>query len=392
MNKAHQIKLNPTKTQEIFFKKSCGVARFTYNWALNKWQEDYRNGIKQSAYSLVKEINSIKKEQFPWMLEVGKTCCQYPCHNVEKAYKKMWKEKSGHPQFKKKGVKDSFLTIENALSFKQENNKFWIPRLGWVKCYEDLRFEGKVMNVTIKRVADIWFAVVNIETNETSTISENQAVVGVDLGIKTLATLSDGTIFENPKALRKNLKSLKRLQRSLSRKQKGSANKKKAQMKLARKHYKVSCIRKNALHQATSFITNNYGTVVLEDLNVSGMAKNRKLSQAISDVGFSEFRRQLEYKAKWKGVDVQFVDRFYPSSKTCSNCGNVKKELKLSERVYNCEACRHSQDRDLNAANNLASMALPKNIRDVKPVENLIPTRKCSRSSKKQELIDLINN
>lgn len=357
MNKVHKIKLYPTKSQERLFRQSCGVARFAYNWALAKWKEDYENGIKQSAYSLIKHLNSIKREEFPWMQETGKTCSQYAIHNLEKAYKKMWKEGAGYPKFKKKGVKDSFVAVENKQQFKQKAFKIWVPRIGWVKCAENLRFEGKVNNAVIKRTADIWFAYVNIETisNETPTTSENQTTVGVDLGIKTMMVLSDGKTFENPKALRKNQKSLKRLQRGLSRKVEGSNNRKKHQVRLARKHYKISCIRSNALHEATSYITKNYDKIIIEDLDVKGMLKNKKLSGALSDVSFGELARQLAYKALWQGKELVKADRFFASSKLCSGCGHKKETLKLSERKYECENCGLQIDRDLNAAINLAN-------------------------------------
>ncbi len=358
MHKAHKIKLNPTKSQKIFFEKSFGVSRFTYNWALNKWREDYENGIRQTAYSLVKYINSIKRDEFPWMMEVGKTCCQYPIHNVEAAFKKMWKDKSGRPKYKKKGAKDSFVAVENKKDFKQKNNRIWVPRLGWVKCHEDLRFEGKLNNVVISKRAGMYFASINMITNETPAVCESQATVGVDLGIKELATCSDGTVFKNPKALKNNLKSLKRLQRSVTRKAKGSNNRKKAVAKLAKKHYKVSCIRSNALHQVTSHLSKNYKTIVIEDLHVKSMSKNKKLSQSISDVGFYEFRQKLEYKSKWYGSEVIVADRFYPSSKICSCCGHKKEKLKLSERTYSCTNCGAVIDRDLNASKNLANLAL----------------------------------
>lgn len=356
MNKSHSIQLTPTKGQETFFKKSCGVARFSYNWALNKWKIDYELGKKQTAYSLVKHLNSIKRTEYEWMQETAKTCSQYAIHNVEKAYKKMWKEKSGYPKFKRKGVKDSFVAVENWQQFKQSDFKIHIPRLGKVKCFENLRFEGKVNRVTIKRIANKWFAVVQVEIPDEAPMDyENQVVIGVDLGIKTLAVCSDGQVFENPKALKSNLKSLKRSQRSLSRKVKGSNNRKKQQMVVAKKHYRVSCIRKNALHQATTKIVNSGNGIVIEDLNVKGMRQNRKLSQAISDVGFGEFRRQIEYKAAWQNKQVIIADRFFASSKTCSCCGFKKEELKLSERTYCCLNCGLVIDRDLNAAINLAN-------------------------------------
>ncbi len=386
LNKAHKIKLNPTENQKIFFEKSFGTVRFCYNWALNSWQEDYKNGIKQSAYTLIKHLNSIKKVEFPWMMEVGKTCSQYAIHNVERAYIKMWKEKSGYPKFKKKGVRDSFVAVENSLSFKQENSKIWIPRLGWVKCHENLRFEGKVNNVIVSKRAGMYFASINLISNETLMINENQVVVGVDLGIKELATCSDRTIFNNPKALKNNLKTLKRLQRSVSKKVKGSNNRNKAIKRLAKKYYKVSCIRNNAIHQATSYLTKNYGTIVIENLSVSNMTKNRKLSQSISDVGFYEFRKQLEYKSKWYGAKVIVADRYYASSKICSCCGH-KKDIKLSERTYSCNNCGLSIDRDLNASKNLANLALLGNPEEVKLVEQTQTSDSSGRVALKQELL-----
>ena len=358
MHKAHEIRLYPTKSQEIFFRKSCGVSRFAYNWALNNWNEKYKNGEKTSAYSLIKELNLIKKEDFPWMQETGKCASQYAIHNVEKAFKNFFKKNAKCPKFKKKGMRDSFIAIENNASFNnnQKDFKIKIPRLGWVKCSENLRFEGKVNNVCIKRIADKWFAVVNIEIpNEAPMVCENQAIVGVDLGIKTMATCSNGLVFENPKALRSNLKRLKRRQKSLCRKIKGSNNRNKQQIVVAKTYYRIACIRKNAIHNATTKIVDSASVIVMEDLNVQGMLKNRKLAQAIGDVSFGEFLRQIKYKARWQNKEVVMADRFYASSKTCSCCGRKKEVLKLSERIFSCEYCGIKIDRDLNAAKNLAN-------------------------------------
>lgn len=358
MKKAHQIKLYPNKSQEIFFIKSCGVARFAYNWALNKWKEDYKQGVKQSAYSLVKYLNSIKKIEFPWMQETGKTCSQYAIHHVEAAYKNMWEGNLGYPRFKKKGVKDSFVSVENSLSFKQKDNKLWIPRLGWVKCAENLRFDGKVNNVVIKRVADMWFASINMVIEDMPitkpVVDENQVTIGIDMGISSMMVCSDGTVYENPRALKSNLKGLKKLQRVLSRKVVGSENYKKQKTLLSRKHYKISCLRKNAIHKATSDIVKKYDRIVIEDLNVKGMMKNHNLSQSLSDVSFGEARRQFTYKCKWAGKELVIADRWYPSSKLCSGCGNKKENLTLSERMYRCNNCGLEISRDLNAAINLA--------------------------------------
>lgn len=387
MVKAHQIQLNPTKAQKVFFAKSSGVARFSYNWALAKWKELYENGEKPSAYSLIKLQNSIKKLEFPWMREVTKCAPQYAIHNLESAYKKMWKEGSGHPKFKKKGEKDSFVAVENKICFKQRDFKIWIPRLGWVKCHENLRFEGKVNNVVVKRIADKWFAVINIDTLiEAPIMSENQAIIGVDMGISKMMVVSDGTFYENPKALKSNLKGLKRCQRSLSRKVKGSNNRKKQQVLLARKHYKISCIRSNAIHQATTDLVKRAKTIVIEDLNVKDMIKNRNLSQSLSDVSFGEIKRQLQYKCKWHGVELVFADRFYPSSKLCSNCGHKKDKLKLSDRVYKCKNCKVSIDRDLNASKNLASLGSTSKLEESQACGERSEPHKVQRSSMKQEI------
>jgi len=361
MIKAHKIKLNPTKSQEKLLRQSCGVARFAFNWALNKWKEDYKAGIKQSAYSLIKHLNSIKRIEYPWMQETSKTCSQYAIHNVEAAFKKMWKEKSGYPKFKKKGIKDSFVAVENKEQFKQKDKKIRLPRIGWVKCYENLRFDGKVNNVTVKRIADMWFAIINIEVSQSipalkQSLGDNQAIVGIDFGIKEMMVLSDGTVFSNPKSLRGNLKGLKKLQKRLSRKTKGSSNRRKMQMRVARKYYRISNIRKNAIHQATTAIVKKFDVIVIETLNPMGMAKNRKLSQAVSDVSFGEISRQFSYKAQWAGKELIKADKWFASSKICSCCGNKKEQLSLSERIYRCENCGLEIDRDLNAAKNLANL------------------------------------
>jgi putative transposase len=360
MGKAHKIKLYPTKSQEILLRKSCGVARCSYNWALSKWKEMYDAGEKPSAYGLIKLQNSIKREQMPFFMEVSKTSPQYAIHNLERAFRRLCKGLSGYPKYKRKGVSDSFVAVDNCQKFNQNDFKIHIPRIGKIKCSENLRFDGKVNNVVVTRICDMWFAVINIEIPDSTPAlkqitGDNQAIVGVDFGIKTMMFLSNGTVYENPKALKRNLRRLKIKQRRLSKKQKGSKNRLKEQMRVARHHYRISCIRSNAIQQATSQIVANFDKIVIEDLNVVGMTKNHKLAQAVSDVSFGEMRRQLVYKAAWSGKEIVIADRFFASSKTCSKCGHKKNELKLSERIYKCESCGLEIDRDLNAAKNLAA-------------------------------------
>jgi putative transposase len=357
-HKSHKIKLYPTKDQEIFFKKSCGVARFSYNWALSRWKELYEKKEKCNRYSLDKELRKLKHTDFIWMEEVGKCCHQYAIFNLEKAFTNFFKKNAKYPKFKKRGIKDSFVAIENSIRFKQTNYHIWMPKLGYVKCAENLRFENcKILSVTIKRQANIWFAIINVEiqkdTSKKESSNENQVITGIDLGISNLVVTSEGKIYENIHALKSKLKLLRIRQKSLSRKVKGSNNYKKQKVKLSRLYYNISCIRQNYLHNITKEIVNNSDIIVLEDLNVSGMIKNHNLSQSISDCSFSEIRRQIEYKSLWNNKTLIIADRYFPSTKTCSICGNIKSTIKLSDRIYICNNCNSELDRDLNAALNL---------------------------------------
>lgn len=359
MHKAHKIRLYPTKSQELLFRKSCGVARYSYNWALAKWKELYEIGDKPSAYSLIKLQNSIKRTEMPFFLEVTKCAPQYAIHDLQTAFSRFLKGISRYPKYKKKGINDSFVSVENKEQFHQANLRIKLPRIGSVKCAENLRFKGKVNNVTIKRIADYWFAIISIDVPESAptlkhNMGEKQAIVGVDLGIKHLMVLSDGTIYENPRALSNYLKRLKRLQRGLAKKQKGSSNRNKQKKRIARLYYRISCIRNHAIQFATTQIIIKYDRIVIEDLNVTGMLKNDKLSRAIGDCSFGEIRRVLAYKAQWANKELVTANRWFASSKTCSCCGYKKESLKLSERVFKCEKCNTQIDRDLNAAKNLA--------------------------------------
>lgn len=359
MVKAHKIKLYPTKAQEELLRKSCGVARYSYNWAVTTWKEMYECGGKPSGYTLVNLQNQLKRDNWPWFMEVSKTAPQYAIMNLERAFINMRKEGTAYPKYKKKGDRDSFVSIENNEKFSQDNYRIRIPRIGKIKCSENLRFEGKVNKVVVSRIANKWFASINIEVPESAPLKRNESgdnqAIGVDFGIKTMMVLSDGTLFENPKALRNNLRRLKIRQRRLSKKQNESKNRRKAKMNVAKIHYRISCIRSNAIHQATTAIVKKHDKIVIEDLNVAGMVKNRCLAQSVSDVSFGEIRRQLAYKAQWSGKELVVADRWFASSKICSCCGHKKTELKLSERIYKCENCGIEIDRDLNAAKNLAA-------------------------------------
>jgi putative transposase len=361
---AHRIALDPNNQQATYFKKACGVARFAYNWALAEWKRQYEawkadNSLpKPSQQSLRRQLNAIKRKQFPWMLEVTKCAPQMAIIQLGQAFQNFFAGRARHPQFRKKGVHDRF-TLTND-QFSIDGCRIRIPNLGWVRMRETLRFAGKIMSATISREADRWFVSITVDTPDSSHLpqAENQGAVGVDLGVSALATLSTGEKIAGPKPHAALLARLKRLSRSLSRKQKGSANRKKAKAKLARLHARISHIRQDALHKLTTDLTRRFHTIAIEDLNVRGMARNRHLARSIMDMGFFEFRRQLEYKAAMRGGQVVVIDRFFPSSKTCSVCGHRLDDLPLSVREWTCPACGAQQERDVNAAKNLLAYGL----------------------------------
>ena len=363
---SHKIRLNPSNKQATYLAKAAGTARFAYNWALAEWQTQYaawkedNNLPKPSQFSLRKQLNAIKREQFPWMLDVTKNAPQMAIIQLGAAFKNFFAGRAKYPRFKKKGKSRDSFTLTND-QFAIDACRIRIPNLGLVRMRETLRFSGKILSATISRTADQWFASITVDTDQNHIpLAENQGTVGVDLGVSALAILSTGEKVVGAKPHKALLSRLKRLSRSLSRKVKGSANHHKAKQKLAKLHARIANIRQDSLHKLTTDLTRRFHTIGIEDLNVSGMMKNRHLSRAISDMGFFEFRRQLEYKAGMRGGVVVVADRFFASSKTCSaaDCGHKVDKLPLSVREWTCPVCGAVHDRDVNAANNLQEYAV----------------------------------
>ncbi|NNM65698.1 MAG: IS200/IS605 family element transposase accessory protein TnpB [Burkholderiales bacterium] len=361
---AHRIALDPNNTQATYLARAAGTARFAYNWALAEWKRQYEawkadNTLpKPSQAALRRQLNAVKREQFPWMLEVTKNAPQMAIIQLGQAFQNFFAGRARYPQFRKKGVHDRF-TLTND-QFDIDGSRIRIPNLGWVRMRETLRFAGKIMSATVSRVADRWFVSIAVDTSDSSHLpkAENQGEAGVDLGVSALATLSTGEAIPGPKPHKALLDRLRRLSRSLSRKQKGSANRRKAKVKLAKLHASIAAIRSDALHKLTTDLTRRFHTIGIEDLNARGMVKNRHLARSIADMGFFEFRRQLEYKAAMRGGQVVVADRFYASSKTCSACGHKLDDLPLSVREWTCPSCGTVHDRDVNAAVNLKNMAV----------------------------------
>ncbi len=362
---AHRIALNPNDVQATYLARAAGTARFAYNWALAEWKRQYEackgdnNLPKPSQAALRRQLNAIKREQFPWMLDVTKNAPQMAIIHLGQAFQNFFAGRARYPQFRKKGRNDRF-TLTND-QFDIDGSRMRIPNLGWVRMHETLRFAGKILSATISRVADRWFVSITVNTPDNAHLlqAENQGAVGVDLGVLALATLSTGEPpTPGPKPHKALLDRLRRLSRSLSRKVKGSANRRKAKDKLAKLHARIAAIRLDALHKLTTGITRRFHAIGIEDLNVRGMMRNRHLARSIADMGFFEFRRQMEYKAAMRGGHVIVADRFYASSKTCSACGYKYDDLPLSAREWTCQSCGAVHDRDLNAAINLKNIAV----------------------------------
>lgn len=353
--RSHKIQLKPNSSHVEYFRRACGCARQAYNWALARTKEMLDAGEVPDDGLLKKEFNSIKRAQFPWQLVVTKCAAEGALANFSNAKRRFLKKLSNFPVFHKKGEHDSFY-LDNE-SFKLNGKRVLIPKLGWVKMSEDLRFHGKIMSAVVSCTANRWFISIAVafEPQETP-IRENQTV-GVDLGIKHFAVLSTGEKYEGPKALKQKMGRLRMLSKAVSRTKIGSNRRRKAALRLAKLHWRIANIRKDFLHKLTSPLVWSFTHIVIENLDVKDMLSNHRFARHIADQSFFEFRRQLEYKSQTASSVVLIADRFYPSSKTCSCCGYVKDSLTLSERVFRCEKCGLELDRDLNAALNLKNLA-----------------------------------
>lgn len=376
MKKGFKIRLLPTEEQEELMRKSIGCSRFTYNWALNRCNELYEQGVKYHMSDIRKEFTQFKKqEEFKWLNEVSNTTMVESMRNLEKAFKTFFKGISKYPNFKsKKKSKQSFYVRYDNLYFK--DNACNIEKIGKVKYktnYNIPQGRGvvKFINPYCSFDGKYWYLSFNLEVGEKQTNTNKDLSIGIDLGVKELAVCSNGMVFKNinkTKRIRKLKKKLKRYQRQVSRKYEANRQgnnyiKTKNIIKLERKikllHRKLSNIRLNHIHQATNkLIKQTPYRIVMEDLNVSGMMKNKHLAKAIQEQCFYKFISTMKYKCEWNGIEFVQADRYYPSSKTCSNCGHIKKDLKLKDRVYVCEECGLEIDRDFNASVNLMNYEL----------------------------------
>ena len=360
MLKTHKIALDPNNVQATQFAQHCGYARVAYNHALADFKAGLDAGQWRSHIELNKRFNSVKREAYEWCNELNQRAAHNAIYfNFHDAVKRWQSGQSRFPKFKKRSRGQSFQADAGRGTTIVEGQRIKLPKIGWVRMFQTLRHLGTIVKVVISKTAHRWFASITVDTFDNDTIVANRhlPVVGVDVGIKHLAVTSEGAYFENPKALKRYERKMRRLQRQLSRRKKGSRNWHKTKSKIAKLHYRITCIRQDAQHQATTAIVNNASRIGIESLNVTGMLKNHRLAKALSDASLSSVLAMLAYKAERIGVKIVEADTFYPSSQTCSACGAKNSDLSLSDRTYQCSDCGHTQDRDLNAAINLRNVA-----------------------------------
>ena len=385
INRAYKTELKPNNDQRTTLFRHAGTARFAYNWGIERKREILTLNRKlaedralsgcddtevnaaldnmpevhfnvPNAIELHRELNSLKKTGLAWMYEVSKCAPQEALRNLDSAFARFFDGDADFPKFKSRKHDAGSFRLTGTINVS--GSAIQLPRIGTVRLKESgcLPADAHILSATISEQSGRWF--VSLSVIEEHTVPENSgSICGVDLGVKSLATVSDGTVFENPESLSTYIRKLKRQQREVSRKVIGSNSRRKAVHRLNRTHLKISNMRKDAIHKATTWLAKNKSAIVIEDLNVSGMVRNHHLAAAISDASFGQFRRQPEYKAGWYSSRIVLADRFYPSSRTCSACGHVKQGLKLSERIFECEMCNSKIDRDLNAAINLSGLA-----------------------------------
>ena len=363
IQKSYKYRIYPTKSQQELLEKHFGCVRFIYNWGLEKKIKAYQKNKKRlSCFDLIKELTKLKKKKdFEWLNEVNSQSLQMSLRNLDNAFTSFFRKNNQFPRFKSKKNNRNNFQIPQGLKIK--NNKLTIFKIPNIKIRLSRKINGKIKTSTISKTpTGKYFISISIEQDKKiprkPKITE-KTTIGIDLGIKHFATISDERKIDNPKFLDKSLRNLKRQQRWLSRKKKGSNNKTKQRIKVALLFEKISNQRSDFLHKVSHQLTheNQVKSIAIEDLNVSGMLKNHYLAKSITDVSWGEFVRQLSYKCEWYGKNLLVIGRFEPSSKMCS-CGYINKELKLSDREWTCPECKTIHDRDLLASQNIKKFAL----------------------------------
>ena len=378
MLRSHRIRLTPTASQTVSFQRHAGFARIAYNWAVSEFSAGLSVGEWCGTYTLTPRFNRIKHHLWPWHTELSQLASKGAIADAGRAiqrwgaYRKSGGRFVGFPHYKRRGARQAFRADNGPDTVRCNGRRIILPAKmgGVVRMREALRWTGRITGVRISKRASHWYASVTVDDGlPLPPVADNgKPALGVDLGIKSMGVCSDGVIYDAPKPLRRLYSKLRRASKSLSRKVKGSANWHKQVAAVQRLHSRIADLRNDAIHKATSDIVSRAGAVSVEDLNVSGMVRNRRLARAISDIGMSEFLRQLEYKCAWAGIPFRRVNRWFPSSKMCQHCGHINKTLTLAMRDWQCPDCGQWLERDANASVNIRDYRRPGAAR-LQPVE-----------------------
>ena len=358
IHKSYKFRISPDKEQVELLSKHFGACRFVFNHYLNLRKETYLEEKKSlNYYDNANDLTQLKKEEkFIWLKEINSQSLQSSLRNLDVAYNKFFRRQTKFPRFKSKYDRQSF-TIPQFVNI--EENILWIPKFKkGIEINLHRKIDGKILFATIsKSTTGNYYVSLTCEVEYTP-FEKTNSKVGIDTGIKDLAILSDGKVYENIKTLKNNLKKLKFNQRQLSKKIKGSNCRIKQKTKLARLHERVTNIRKDYLHKVSTEIIKNHDVICVEDLAVKNMMQNHKLAQAFSDVSLGTFYTMLEYKSNWNNKKVVKIDRFFPSSKTCSKCNYINQDLTLKDREWLCPNCKTTHNRDFNASVNIKKQGL----------------------------------
>ena len=356
--RSQQIALNPNNKQATLMSQHAGYARVAYNFALSSFKVGLDDDEWRTYVDIKREFNAVKYDKFHWCSDLSQNASKNAIHNLGDAVTRWKKGQNNFPTYKKRSDKISYQADNGTGTVEIYKNRINLPKIGWVRMREALRYKGRISKVVVSKRNNRWFVSILIDCDisnftEQPLLFDNREPIGIDVGINTLATCSNGDTYDNPRPLKRFERKLARANRSLSRKIKGSQNWHKAKAVLSGVHYRIACVREDAHHQASIRIVRKASAIGIETLNISGLLKNRKLAKALSDSALSRFLTMLKYKADRRGIPITEAHQFFASSKTCSNCGHKKIELTLSDRSYHCSECGLDIDRDLNAAINL---------------------------------------